>query len=99
MRLNRSLYFNLITVLLYLVGLQTWFRSQGDTQRVAAVAIMVFSICLVIVHILVLIGGLIASYLRKDHSAMMRYLRLVFLVFIVGLALSYMNGVAVQLFV
>lgn len=93
----RPLYINLILVISYLAALQIWFRLQGDTQRIAAVAIMVIGFSLVALHIMVLTGRLIAYYIRKDHLATLDLFRTILLTFLVGFLLSYANGVIIQL--
>ena len=97
MRSRRLLYLNLILVVLYLAGLQTWFRWQGDTQRVAAVAIMVLGLFVVGLHVLVLLGTAIFYRVRRDHELAGEIARAAIAVVLGGLILSYASGVVVQL--
>ena len=97
MRSRRLLYLNLILVVLSLTCRQTWFRWQGDTQRVAAVAIMVLGLFVVGLHVLILMGTAIFYRVRRNYELAGEIARAAIAVVLGGLILSYANGVVVQL--
>lgn len=97
MRPRRLLLINLGLVLLYLTGLQIWFRVQGDTQRTAAVAILVLGLMSAALHVLVLIALAIYHRIRGDLGQAGAFVHATLLVILGALFLSFVNGVVLQL--
>lgn len=83
--------------MVYLIGLQLWYRLNGDTQRTAGVAILVVGLMLVGLHILALMVGALVQYYRGAHERACATARAAFIVAMLGVAISFLNGVVVQL--
>ncbi len=94
---RQLLILHITTSVVYLAALQIWFRWQGDTQREAAVAILVFGVMLVIVHVLTMLVLALVHRMRKSTVQADVFARMALFLLPCGLMLSYVNGIVLQL--
>lgn len=94
---NRSTVLNSVILIGCLIGLQIWFRWNGDTDRESALAITVLGCIIAALHAVILLTLILVQRWKGQRESAAANTRALWFVICLGAALSFLNGIVVQI--
>lgn len=97
MPVNRSTILKSVILIGCLIGLQIWFRWNGNTDRESALATTVLSCIVAALYAVILLMLILVQRWTGQRERAAANTRALLVIICLGAALSFLNGIVVQL--